>query len=502
MSRLRHRELLLSLKASTVEACFSVPMLNLTIPSYPFVITFAVAALGWGSTAVGLMAALPHLCNLVQPVLATWLRQRMALHPIMVLTFIFTALPWGFVSALPFLPPSTHDLTFALILGVATLANSLGGVSWSAAIGELVPPRISCRFFSRRNLAFGFWTLLTVSIASQIAERGRNSLVVYGWIFAAAGLARLAGLVFLWRMKFPDSVMKPGVEPPAWAELWVPLRDRNYLKLAAFIGLWGLLLNLGQPFYPMFLLQVVQRPVGDVGWLTALAGIGGLLTLPGWGKLCDRFGVKPVLYVCSLAWAIVGLLSWTAAGNRWWFHLVGTYLFIGGTTAGFQLCQFHLMLKLAPANRAPYVAVFLALTSSLTAIGPILGGALLRLLPDQLGSFLGQEIRDYHVLFALSMFGCLVSVHLLDLVHEAEAHPPETVWRTMRSMRAFNPVLIAQSAAQLILTPVGLVALARQSVRTLRKQARQITDVGDDLVESTTEAIRPTRRDPPEKESP
>lgn len=485
---------MLSLKASTIEACFSVPMLNLTIPSYPFVITFAVVALDWGSTAVGLMAALPHLCNLIQPVLATWLRRRMALHPIMVLTFIFTALPWGLVSALPFIPERGRDLAFAVIVGVAALSNSLAGVSWSAAIGELVPPRVAARFFSRRNLAFGFWTLVTVTVASQVAEKGKGSLVIYGWIFAAAGLARLVGLIFLHRMKFPDSVMRPQGEPPAWSELLRPVRDGNYMRLALFIGLWGFLLNLSQPFYPMFLLQVAARPVGDIGWLTALAGVGGLLTLPGWGRLCDRFGVKPVLYVCSLAWALVGLVSWTTAGGRWWWHLIGTYLFIGGTTAGFQLCQFNLMLKLAPANRAPYVAVFLAVTSALTALGPLLGGALLRLLPDHLGSFLGQEIRDYHLLFGVSMLGCVVAVHLLDAVHEEEAHPPESVWRSMRSMHAFNPVLIAQSAAQLIFTPVGLVALARQSVRTIRRQARQIGDVGDDLVESTAGAFRPKDR--------
>ena len=146
-------------------------MLNLTIPSYPFVITFAVAALGWGSTAVGLMAALPHLCNLVQPVLATWLRQRMALHPIMVLTFIFTALPWGLVSALPFLPPSTHDLTFALILGVATLSNSLGGVSWSAAIGELVG-RQQARVGLRQGHARG------IRQRRQVARRRTRGLPV------------------------------------------------------------------------------------------------------------------------------------------------------------------------------------------------------------------------------------------------------------------------------------------------------------------------------------
>jgi len=493
MNQIRHRELLLSLKASTIEACFSVPMLNLTIPSFPFVITFAVSALGWNTTAVGLMAALPHLCNLVQPVLATALRRRMALYPIMVVTFLFTALPWGFVSALPFFKDSTRDILFALILGVATLSNSLGAVSWSAAIGELVPPRISSKFFSRRNLVFGFWTLVTVMVASQVAERGRGTLYIYGWIFAVAGLARLIGLAFLTRMRFPISVMVRQPEPPAWSELTAPLKDSNYLRLALFIGIWGLLLNMSQPFYPMFLLQVAERPVGDIGWLIALAGFGGLITLPGWGRLCERFGIKPVLYVCSLLWAIVGLISWSVAGPKWWWHLAATYLVVGGTTAGFQLCQFGLMLKLAPANRTPYVAVFLALTSALTAIGPVLGGFLLHLIPDHLGSFLGQPIRDYHLLFGFSMLGCVLSVHLLDSVREEEAHPPETVWRTMQSMRAFNPLLIAQSAAQMMFSPGGLVGLGRLSVRTLRRQVRQIGDVGEDLVEHSSRVLRPGR---------
>lgn len=496
MNRLRHRELLLSLKASTIEACFSVPMLNLTIPSFPFVIAFAVTALGWNAGAVGLMAALPHLCNLVQPVLATALRRRMALYPIMVVTFIFTALPWGFISTLPFIQIPTRDLVFVVILSVATLSNSLGAVSWSAAIGELVPPRISSRFFSRRNLIFGFWTLVTVTIASQVAERGNNSLYTYGWIFAVAGLARLAGLAFLTRMRFPVSVMVRQTEPPSWKELAEPLRDSNYLRLALFIGIWGFLLNLSQPFYTMFLLQVAQRPVGDIGWLTALAGFGGLITLPGWGLLCDRFGVKPVLYVASMLWAIVGLLSWSVAGPRWWWHLAFTYLITGGATAGFQLCQFSLMLKLAPANRTPYVAVFLALTSALTAIGPVLGGFLLHVIPDQLGSFLGQPIRDYHLLFGFSMLGCLLSVHLLSAVREEEAHPPETVWRTMQSMRAFNPLLIAQSAAGMIFSPGGLVGLGRLSVRTLRRQVRQIGDVGEDLVDQSSRVLRPSKPGP------
>ena len=493
MTRVSHRDLLLSLKYSTIEACFSVPMLNLTLPSFSFVIAFAAVALGWGPTAVGLMAALPHLCNLVQPPLATWLRSRMSLHRILALTFIFNAFPWGFVSLLPFLSEPARDLTFALILTVATMANCLGSLTWSAAISELVPARISGRFFGQRNLVFGFWTLLVVIAASQVADYGQNSLATFGWLFAAAGMARLIGFYFFTRMTFPVSVLQRAAEPPGFSEIMLPFRSRNYLKLVTFVGVWGLLLNLGQPFYPVFIVQGLHRSLGEVGVLTALAGVGGLLTLQGWGWLCDRFGSKPVLYVCSILWSLAGLISWTFVGERFFWHLGLSYLVIGGTTAGFQLCQFQLMLKLAPANKAPYVAVFLALSSALTAVGPLLGGLILQLLPDELGTFLGQTIRDYHVLILGSMLGCLLSTHLLDFVREEEAHPPEAVWRTLRRMQPFNPMLTLTSAAQLVLTPGVLIGLTQRSLRMVRRQVKAIGDVGEELVDGTTEVIRSKR---------
>mgnify|MGYP003382100362 CR=1 FL=1 len=481
---------MLSLKSSTIEASFSVPMLNLTMPSFPFVIAFAITALGFGPAAVGLMAALPHACNLIQPPLATWLRGRLSLHQIMSVSFLLSAAPWGLVSCLPWIAESRRGIAFAVLLGVATLANSLGSVVWAAAIAELVPPRLSGQYFGRRNLIFGFWTLLAVVVASQLADRGQNSLLTFGWIFAVAGLARLIGYLFLTRMRFPMSVMRREPQPPDLREIVLPFQNTNYLRLVLFIGVWGFLLNLGQPFYTGFLIEGLHRPVGNVGLLTAVAGIGGLLTLRSWGRLCDRFGSKPVLYVCSLVWAVTSLACWSLAGERFFWHLAFCYLVVGATTAGFQLCQFHLMLKLAPGNKAPYVAVFLALTSLITAAGPLLGGAFLRWLPDYLGSFLGQPIRDYHVLIAGSMVGCLLSVHLLEFVREEEAHAPEDVWRTLRRMSPFNPMLTLTSAAQIVLTPGGLLGLTRTSLRELRRHAHRMTHVGGEIVAGGRDALR------------
>ena len=65
MNTLRKRDLLLSLKYATIEASFSVPMLNLTLTQFPFAVGFAVTALGWRSGAIGGLAAIPRRTGLL-----------------------------------------------------------------------------------------------------------------------------------------------------------------------------------------------------------------------------------------------------------------------------------------------------------------------------------------------------------------------------------------------------------------------------------------------------
>ena len=71
-----------------------MPMLNLTLPSYAFVLAFAVTGLGWQAGAVGLMAALPHVCNCFQPLLLAGLSKRFSSYGSLVLVFLLGALPW------------------------------------------------------------------------------------------------------------------------------------------------------------------------------------------------------------------------------------------------------------------------------------------------------------------------------------------------------------------------------------------------------------------------
>jgi Major Facilitator Superfamily len=490
MNKLRRRQLVLSLKYSTIEACFSVPMLNLTLPSFPFVLAFAVQVLGWGPRAIGLMTALPYLYNLIQPVLLALLLTRLSPFRVLVLGFTLGALPWGVAGFMPWMGQSA-DLVFVGVLVVATLASCVASVAWSAAISEVVPPQISGRYFGRRNLIFGIWTLVIVFAAGWGVGRAGNTLAAFAFVFAAAGLARMIGLLFLSRMHFPPTVMERQPRSFSFADVRSVLRDGNYLRLVLFVGLWGLLVNAALPFYTVFLVNRLGMGIAEIVRLTTLASLGGLATLKAWGRLCDQFGNRPVLQICALIWAVTALAMWILAGPLWQWQLYAGYFVAGAVTAGFQLAQFNLMLKLAPAGqRAASVALFLAITSLLTAAGPLLGSRLLAGLPEVAGRFLGQPFTRFHILFALAAVGCLAATALAARVREPAEQPAENVWRAMRGMRAFNPMLSVQLVGELMLTPRGLLALGRRSWRSARRQIRGLGEVGGAIVEGSRDAMR------------
>ena len=45
-----------------------------------------------------------------------------------------------------------------------------------------------------------------------------------------------------------------------------------------------------------------------------------------------------------MIWALGALGMWSLAGPKWSWHLYFGYLVVGAMTAGFQLCQFNLMV--------------------------------------------------------------------------------------------------------------------------------------------------------------
>ena len=483
MKPLRKRELLLSLKHCTIESCFSVPMLNLTLGNFPFVIGFAVQALGWGDAGVGVLAAMPFLCLFIQPPVMVLLQRFFSLRQIMMLTFFMNALPWTLVAAFPWMG-AHRDWVFLLISFVSTLGNAVCGVAWSASMSDLVPLGIRGKFFGTRNLMFGFWTLVVVLVAGRIVDHFGNTFAVFGAIFSAAAGARMVGLYFLMRMKFSSSVTERHPQASPLSTFTEVFRDRNFVRLLLFTGLFGMCLHLGWPFYSVYVLKELPLTMGDLTTLTTLSTFGGLVSLRTWGRLSDRFGNKPIMLTSALVWLMFAAVSWLFSSPQHYLHLYANYFLTGFMMAGFQqLGQFNLMIKMVPPeNKAHYISVYFSFTNMLIAAGPLLGGVILNSLPVDAGNLFGQPLTRYHVLIVGSLALSLLSLHLLQTVREPAERSVRELVLVMRNMREFNPVLGVATIAEFMFTPRGLSRLAHVSVRTLRKQGNVVSDVGEELV--------------------
>jgi MFS family permease len=152
------------------------------------------------------------------------------------------------------------------------------------------------------------------------------------------------------------------------------------------------------------------------------------------------------------------------------------------------------MIKMVPAeNRAHYLSVYFSFTNLLVALGPVLGGVVLRQLPENLGTLFGQPFTRYHIVICGSIALCLLTLFILRAVREPAAKSMRDLVNVMWHMREFNPMLAATTVAEYVFTPRGLSKLARNSLRTLRRHGGVLGDVGEELVEGGRRVLKPVR---------
>ncbi|MFA5108605.1 MAG: MFS transporter [Candidatus Micrarchaeia archaeon] len=296
---------------------------------------------------------------------------------------IFQAFIWAFFSLIAFFMigiDQVISLIFALF-ALNYISTYVTNPPWAAWMADIVPECERGVYFAKRNkygiifmviaMLFGGWLLDKLSFDKSLG---------FAILFALAFLIRLISSKFIWDMHEVKSEqnedhqyhVKLGeiIFNPAF-------KDEKLFIFYIFFIMAGT--YICSPFLDIYMLSTLG--FSYVTWsIIRFAGtFSKPLALPYWGKLIDRFGNRPVLYVTGLLIPLIPIF-WIFSKDP---HILFFFeVFSGIAWGGFELAAFNYTISSRnPAFRTVQTAAYNFSNTFGMFAGALVGAAIFTLWP-------------------------------------------------------------------------------------------------------------------------
>ncbi|WP_310481783.1 MFS transporter [Chamaesiphon sp. VAR_48_metabat_403] len=413
IERIPTTEIRRSLVASSIDGVFAAIYSNLT--SGVLLSNFLIK-LQANSFEVGILAAIPMLANVVQPLGAWWgdraqSRRNYCASVNIPARCVWILLAIGIALYTQHLLDDRATILWTMVVvSVSHLLGGLGSATWLSWMADLVPSKLRGRYFSIRNTAANLTSLIVVAIAGfWVANYPSGEIEAYQIALGVAIVAGIISMFYQWQMvdispsrhevatadRFEDnSILVPATpdldSPQHPSAIATFLQDRHFLGFTICFSAWMFALNLSAPFFNLYLLQDLEI---DVSWVTlynSLTSAANLALLIPFGRWSDRIGTRIPLVVMGLVMAVLPLL-WLGVGKdafSLWLGLPLLFILNGGASAAIDLCINNLQIEIAhDRHQAQYFGINAALGGISGFLGTCLGGILANL--DVLGGLTG-----------------------------------------------------------------------------------------------------------------
>jgi MFS family permease len=386
-----------SLKASSIDGVFAAIFSNLT---GGVLLSNFLVDLQANSVEIGILAAIPMLANIVQPLGAWWGDRSSSRQHFCTRIYVPARLVWVFLLVGIWLHSQhrLNDRSMAIwtmaIVALSHILAGLGSPTWLGWMAALVPRQLRGRYFGIRNTAANLTSLIVVSIAGfLVANYPDGELAGFAIALTVGIFAGIISLICQWQMvdvnpqdRLTARVSKIAT-PTTIADI-VPLptsaiatigQDRHFQGFLWCFGAWTFALNLSAPFFNLYLLQDLSI---DVGWVTlynSLTSVANLALLIPFGRWSDRIGNRLPLLVMGLVMTVLPLL-WLGVGKdplSLWVGLPLLFILNGGASAAIELCINNLQLEIAhDRHQSQYFGIAAAIAGITGAAGTVVGGGL------------------------------------------------------------------------------------------------------------------------------
>jgi MFS family permease len=417
-SRLAKDDIRQSLHASTLDGVFAAVFSNV---AGGVLLSNFLIELDASPVQVGMLASIPMLANLMQPI-GAWISDRTSSrHNYCFWIYFPSRLIWFLLlGAIGLFITDQIDaqlLIWATLSTVFTthMLGAFGSAAWLSWLAAIVPRRLRGRYFSVRNSAANLTCLISIPLAGfLVSVYPKGSIDGYGVVLCIGIIAGLISLAFQWKMTDvnPQEQKLAAVSAPQTdSEVAVPSANANFIRFLIYFGVWMFAVNLSAPFFNLYMLDNLEIDVSLVTLYNSLTAGANLLMLIFWGKLADRVGNRFLLLMVGVLVALTPMF-WLGTGSdalSLWLWLPLLHILAGGTWAAIDLCNNNIQLGIAPQrNQATYFAIAAAIAGVSGALGTTAGGFIAQF--ANYGGLLG--------LFLLSSIVRLIALFPLMFVHE------------------------------------------------------------------------------------
>ena len=430
-----------NLRHCTYDGLAATPIVYLLQPGNFIIAALLVEMFQLNPATYGLIASLPFWGNFAQAFLMPLVNRAYSPKAVSVAASLLQALCWGVMAVmLSFLPVDEPEISgrwFVAFFAISAALTALASVSWMSWVQEWVPLRLRGKYFGRRNRLLQVSQITFLLLCGWLLGKFTGSVRAFQILLGGTVVLRIASVLFQRKIQTESPIDNRAETKLSWRDQAALLLSiRPFLWLVAYGAAWGFSASTFGPFYAVFMYKDLGLSVQTVSTIVILASVGGAVSAPAWGALSDRFGNKPVMLFCMIVWQVQNFLWCMLTPDNSWL-LYGMWTFGGVMSTGFVLALFNLQLKIIPPEaKTLAISTNLAITSVITAMGPIFGGEVLQHLLQKEGTSIDVYHRVFLVLPILALLACL----LLTRVHERAASPLFSVVGAMRNVRTLGSV--------------------------------------------------------------
>lgn len=438
--RVSGNELKRSLTLVTVAAALGLPFFSVVNGA---ALTGFVRSLGANDFVYSVIMALPVLGAIIQ-VFFSFLMENSGKRKLIFMAAGFIHRPaWFLIAFIPFLlnPDRTKAgiAVITVLIALSSVANSIAGLAFNSWMGDLVPVEVKGRFFGRRAMIYtitGGTAALLCGLLLDVVKGYTGYALVF--VFAAI-LGTVDITMFFWIKDPPMNVRKERLDV---GKLFMePFRDRNYLRYMLFVAFWYFSVNVAGPFFNVYMIEELRMNYLIISLFTQVAAnLSTILFIRFWGNLADKYGSKPVMFLCCSSILVLPAIWLLATPNTTWVVLV-INLLSGIFWPGFEMTALNQSIWLAPEkNRSIYLANYtLVVTLIGTAAAFLCGGAFMQLTRAAIPAggiplFAGIRFGSYHLLFLISaIIRLLVLVFIFRGYKEEESKSAFQILRDIKT---------------------------------------------------------------------